>query len=252
MNKKLLIHEKYLKEEIFFTDKKWPQYNLLINDIKILSKKTKKNSKLLFLERTNLYGGVSLLAPFFKVNEIMSLDYSTKKILSRKSYVKNLKNEKDIIVKKFDKNKIIKKNYFDLIIIPNLIHHLKNSDEILKKGFELLKKNGKIYIFEPILREIHQKPDDYIRYTPYGMRAKLEQLGFKNIKFKTTGGAFSSTIYCLDQAIQYLPNILKKKYSEKIFPKFYREFMFFEKKYKVNKVRKHTIFPTAFSIIGKK
>ena len=219
MNKKLLIHEKYLKEEIFFTDKKWPQYNLLINDIKILSKKTKKNSKLLFLERTNLYGGVSLLAPFFKVNEIMSLDYSTKKILSRKSYVKNLKNEKDIIVKKFDKNKIIKKNYFDLIIIPNLIHHLKNSDEILKKGFELLKKNGKIYIFEPILREIHQKPDDYIRYTPYGMRAKLEQLGFKNIKFKTTGGAFSSTIYCLDQAIQYLPNILKKKIFRKNFSK---------------------------------
>ncbi len=252
MIKRLLNHEKYLRKKIFFSNTKWPQYNLLINDIKLLSKKTKKNSKILFLERTNLYGGVSLLAPFFGLNETMSVDYSTKRILRRKSYVKNLMNEKDIIVEKFNKNKILKKNYFDLIIIPNLIHHLKNSDEILKKGFELLKKKGQIYIFEPTLREIHQKPDDYIRYTPYGMKAKLDQLGYKNIKFKTTGSAFSSTIYCLDQAIQYLPNALKKKYSEKIFPKFYKEFMFFEKKYKINKVRKHTIFPTAFSIIGKK
>jgi len=96
MSKKLLIHEKYLKEKIFFSEKKWPQYNLLINDIKLLSKKTKKNSKILFLERTNLYGGVSLLAPFFKLNKTMSLDCSTKKILNRKSYVKNLKNEKNI------------------------------------------------------------------------------------------------------------------------------------------------------------
>ena len=43
-----------------------------------------------------------------------------------------------------------------------------------------------------------------------------------------------------------------KKYSDKIFPKLYKEFMVFEKKYKLNRVRKHTMFPTAFSIIGKK
>ena len=165
--------------------------------------------------------------------------------------MKNLNKEKEIIVKKFNK-KNIKNNYFDLIIIPNLIHHLKNSDDILIKSFQLLRKGGKVYIFEPILREIHQKPDDYIRYTPYGMRTKLSSVGYKNVKFKTTGGPFSSTIYCLDQAIQYLPRKLRTNYSNKIFPKFYKKFMNFEKKYKINKVRKHTIFPTAFSIIGKK
>ena len=93
MIKRLLNHEKYLRKKIFFSNTKWPQYNLLINDIKLLSKKTKKNSKILFLERTNLYGGVSLLAPFFGLNETMSVDYSTKRILRRKSYVKNLMNE---------------------------------------------------------------------------------------------------------------------------------------------------------------
>lgn len=251
MRKKLLIHEKFLRKNIFFSNNKWPQYNLLIDDIKSLSKKLKKNSKILFLERTHLYGDVSLLAPFFESNETISLDYSTKRILKRKSYVKNLNKEKEIIVKKFNK-KNIKNNYFDLIIIPNLIHHLKNSDDILIKSFQLLRKGGKVYIFEPILREIHQKPDDYIRYTPYGMRTKLSSVGYKNVKFKTTGGPFSSTIYCLDQAIQYLPRKLRTNYSNKIFPKFYKKFMNFEKKYKINKVRKHTIFPTAFSIIGKK
>ena len=251
MNKKLKLHENYLKNNIFFCKKKWPQYNLLINDIKLLSKKTNKKSKVLFLERTNLYGGVSLFAPYFKSNNVISLDYSSRLILNRKSYVKNLKKEKNIIVREFNK-KNIKKNSFDLIVIPNLIHHLKNSDKILRKSYQMLKKKGEIYIFEPTLREIHQKPDDYIRYTPYGMKTKLDLLGFKNIRFKTTGGPFSSTIYCLDQAIQYLPEKLKNKYLNKFFPKFFKEFMYFEKKYKKNRVRKHTIFPTAFSIIGKK
>ena len=38
MRKKLLIHEKFLRKNIFFSNNKWPQYNLLIDDIKSLSK----------------------------------------------------------------------------------------------------------------------------------------------------------------------------------------------------------------------
>ena len=251
MNKKLAKHEKYLKKKIFFSNNKWPQYKLLINDIKILSKKFKKNSKILFLERRSLYGNVSLLAPFFNSIYIDSVECSPKNILRRKSYVKDIRNEGDIILKQF-KNYGLKKNFFDLIVIPNLIHHLKNPSKIIKKSFKLLKKNGQIYIFEPTLREIHQNPEDYIRYTPTGMKNELENNNFKNIKFKTTGGPFTSTLYCLDQAIQYLPLNLRNNYIKNIFPQIYKKFIFYEKKFKKNLVRKHTTFPTAFSITGKK
>ena len=249
MSIKIDDHENYLRNNIFYTNNKWPQYNLLIDDIKTLSKNTKKNKRILFIERRNLYGDVSLLAPFFNVNFLRSIEYSTKNILKRKIYVKNLKQEKKIIVKKF-KDEKLKKNFYDLIIIPNVIHHTENVELLLKKSFNYLRKKGQIYIFEPILREIHQEPDDFLRFTPMGMKKKLENIGFKKIKYKTTGGAFSSTIYCLDQAIQYLPSNLRKDYSKKIFPKFFKKFMNFEKKYTKNKIRKHSKFPTAFSIIG--
>ena len=61
---KLEDHEKYLKKDLFFTENKWPQFNLLFEDIKKLSRNPIK-IKSCFLERNLLYGGYSLFAPFF-------------------------------------------------------------------------------------------------------------------------------------------------------------------------------------------
>ena len=41
---KLNQHENYLKKEVFFTETKWPHFNLLFNDIKKLSKLIKTDS----------------------------------------------------------------------------------------------------------------------------------------------------------------------------------------------------------------
>ena len=44
-NKKILdIHENFLKNKFFSTFSRWPQYDLLFNDIKYLAKKLKKKS----------------------------------------------------------------------------------------------------------------------------------------------------------------------------------------------------------------
>ena len=39
---KITKHEEALKNDIFFTKKRWPHFNLLFNDIKKLSKNKKK------------------------------------------------------------------------------------------------------------------------------------------------------------------------------------------------------------------
>ena len=33
-----------------------------------------------------------------------------------------------------------------------------------------------LYIFEPTIREIHQAPDDYFRFTPYSLKKILRKL----------------------------------------------------------------------------
>ncbi len=51
---KLNQHENYLKKKVFFTETKWPHFNLLFNDIKKLSKLIKTDSCVVSLERNNL------------------------------------------------------------------------------------------------------------------------------------------------------------------------------------------------------
>ena len=123
---------------------------------------------------------------------------------------------------------------------------------MLKKCKDFLKKRGKIYIFDSILRELHQEPEDFLRFTPYGLKKKLEEFGFKVLKIKKSGGPFSAIAYCWDQALQYLPKKLRSEKSKWFYLKEFKKLMNYEKKYKKNLIRKHTSFPVSYSIFAKK
>ena len=79
-------HEKALKENVFFTKTKWPHFELLFKDINFISKKIKKKSTVISLERTSLYGNVSLFAPYFNKCEFISVDCSNK-ILKKEDFI---------------------------------------------------------------------------------------------------------------------------------------------------------------------
>ena len=255
MNLKLKKHEKILKEKVFFTKDRWPHFNLLFDDIKKLSKK--KNIKtVVSIERGNLYGSISLLAPFFHKKKFTSIDCSSSKIQAKGAYNKKFVESKKIIKTKTTyfrdyKNLKIKKNSCDLIIIPNLMHHIFDHELLIKNCKKILKKNGLIYIFEPLLRELHQAPDDYLRFTPFGFKEIFLQTGFKNIKYKLSGGPFTAALYCLHQASEYLPKKERKLFEKKFLKQQFIKMINLEKKYKKNLVRNSTLFPVSFSIIGK-
>ncbi len=247
-------HENYLKKNIFFTKNKWPHFNLIFDDIKKLSKKIKSNKTIVSLERNSLYGGVSLFAPYFSKSNFISVDCSMPKILRRGSYNK-IKDKSLIIEKKnsyffsFDKIKL-KKNSADLIMVPNLMHHIPDIKIFFDQIKNILKNNGTLYIFEPLIRELHQEPDDYFRITPYGFKHILKNYGFKNFQISFNGGPFTAVGYCWDQALQYLPKdrrIVMKKWLDEEMKKLIK----MDKKYKKNNFRKNTSFPMSFSITSK-
>jgi len=256
MEKKISLdeHEKFLKKKIFFTKTKWPHFNLIFDDLKNFSKKIKKNSTVVSLERNTLYGGISLFAPFFDKHDFISIDCISPILKKRGAYNK-IKKQANVIKKKknyqFDYRNIkLKNNLADLIIIPNLMHHIEDIDTLFRQVKAILKKGGKIYIFEPLVRELHQVPEDYFRITTYGFKSILKKFNFTNFKIKFNGGPFTAVGYCWDQAIQFLPKNLrvkKKNWLNKEFLKFIK----LDKKYKTNKVRNNTIFPMSFSINAK-
>ena len=88
--RKLNDHINYLKKNVFFVDTKWPHFDILFLDLLNLSKKIKRNSNVLFLERGALYGNLSVWAPLFHQNNITSVDCSTSKIKKEEPITKNM------------------------------------------------------------------------------------------------------------------------------------------------------------------
>jgi SAM-dependent methyltransferase len=250
-------HEQVLSEKVFQVKKKWPQFELLLDDLKTIPKKFQYGSNVVAMERTLLYGGYSLIAPFFSEHNFMSLDCSPTSADERGAYNANMIEDTRFIKIPYTKRvgsdlTELSSRSVDLILIPNLIHHVKNQSVLFEEVSRVLRIGGYVYIFEPLVRELHQIPDDYLRYTPFGLSEILKNFGFGEIKTSTTGGPFSVISYAWIQALEYFPEDLREKMSDWFYSEEYDKLTFFDNTYKQNLVRQHTSFPSAFSILAKR
>ena len=132
------------------------------------------------------------------------------------------------------------------------MHHHPNPFELLNLCQNGLKKGGYLYIFDAILREQHQKPDDFIRFTQDGITYALENNGFKIKEIFTSKSPVEALLYTMDQVVQYdLPNDLlddierlKKLVTTKYQKTLHRNYQ--------NLIRNHTSFPIAYSVLAQK
>jgi len=71
----------------------------------------------------------------------------------------------------------IRDECMDMIILKNVLEHIKSPKMALNEIERVLKKGAYLYVKIPFLQPFHAMPDDYQRYTENGMK-KL----FKNYK----------------------------------------------------------------------
>jgi len=98
----------------------------------------------------------------------------------------------------------------------------------------------------------HQIPDDYLRWTPYGMARALQDAGLSPAPPALTGGPFEAIAYCWAQALEYLPDDKRAEMSAWFYETHMPELMAWDAACDENKVRAHTAFPVAFSILAEK
>jgi SAM-dependent methyltransferase len=256
-SEQLAEHISLLREKVFQTTSKWPQFDLMLNDVEKISNFTKRDSVVVSLERTMLYGGNSLIAPFFQEHKFISIDCSPNSADNRGAYNKELIDDPRFIVHPYDFRSSVEtinleNSSVDLILIPNLIHHVKDQNTLFKEISRILKVDGLIYIFEALVRELHQIPDDFLRYTPYGLESILGQYNFEKIESETTGGPFSAISYCWIQALQYFPKLKRDEMEKWFYAEHFKQLLKWDEEYTFNQVRSHTKFPVAFSLIAKK
>lgn len=258
MDKTIAGHVDVLEKYVFQTEAKWPQFKLLINDLLSLEAECENTADVISLERTLLYGGNSLVGPIFDKCNFSSIDVSPTSADQRGPYNLYMTEHPGFQKVKYSVRADIdtlelEEASADLILIPNLVHHVKNNKRLLQAAYKALRPGGRVYIFEALVRELHQEPDDYIRFTPYGLKILCESIGFKTSWKHTTGGAFQVLSYVIEQCLECVPESEKGEVSKLLYGiGDIKELEYLDHKYPKNLVRKNTSFPIAFSYCAMK
>ncbi len=88
-------------------------------------------------------------------------------------------------------------NTFDSIICTEVLEHIPNLDEIAKELNRVLKPKGTILISVPFTWDEHEVPNDFRRFTQFGIKLLLEKNGFCIINLEKT----TKTIHTITQLL---------------------------------------------------
>ena len=250
-------HIEMLASRVFQTETKWPHFRLLLRNLIDWSNRLASDATVVSLERTLLYGGASLFAPLFRRQHFISVDSSPESARDRGAYNAGMIDDPRCIRVPFTLHAPIdatglEAGVADLVTIPNLVHHVGDQQGLFAEVARLLKPGGTAYVFEPLVRELHQMPDDYLRYTPFGMAAELAKAGLEAGPFELEGGPFSAIAYCWTQALEYFPEAERSRIQQWFYDDHFPQLMQWDEKYRDNLVREHTQFPVSFSIVARK
>ncbi|MGC4038022.1 MAG: class I SAM-dependent methyltransferase [Chitinophagaceae bacterium] len=78
-------------------------------------------------------------------------------------------------------------NRFDGIFTSEVFEHVFNLEHIVGELNRVLKPGGKIFITCPFAICEHEQPNDFARYTSFGLKDLLERNGFTIISFEKAG-----------------------------------------------------------------
>lgn len=76
----------------------------------------------------------------------------------------------------------------DHIISIEVLEHLPEPEQALKEMARVSRTGGKLILSTPMTWYLHYEPDDYFRYTRYGLSYLLNKAGYHIVEIEKTGG----------------------------------------------------------------
>ncbi len=70
-------------------------------------------------------------------------------------------------------------NTFDFAICNAVLEHVEDEHFVLKEIYRVLKPGGRLYVSIPFMQPYHADPEDYRRFTSFGLGHLLKKHGFK-------------------------------------------------------------------------
>jgi SAM-dependent methyltransferase len=134
---------------------------------------------------------------FFKGMSVVAADIS-----------QNAQGTIDVILDKESNYLPFPDNAFDVIIIFDVLEHIKNDREICKEFNRVLTPGGLVIGNVPFLYRFHEEPYDYHRYTPSGLRFLFNEISsFTEEKIEPIGSHYFIARKCLEEISFNLPRM---------------------------------------------
>lgn len=247
-------HLQFLEERIFQIDTRWPHYWRLLSDLLELTQEIPLGRKVVCLERAFVYGGTSLFAALFEGFDFHAHDVRLEGLEeARMGYQASWLDDPRCDARPVQSAGLVTDlplddAWADAVVVPNVVHHIGDQEGMFREIARVLKPGGRGFIFETLLREIHQAPHDFVRWTPWGFERSLKRVGLELTDWRPSGSPFEAIAYCWDQALQYLPPALRSDKERWLREKHIPELRALEAAHPDNLVRKHTSFPIAYGI----
>lgn len=129
--------------------------------------------------------GEKIYRSIFLNNEYIGIDVK----------VSGRKKEEKLADLYFDGENIpFENNYFNFIICTEVLEHCTNPSKLISEMFRVLKTDGRALITVPFIWGEHEIPYDFRRYTSYGLKKEVNNIGFKIIQFQKDYKGFDSLI----------------------------------------------------------
>lgn len=121
-------------------------------------------------------GDFSRYKKFFKTDEYLKMD---------------INNADNLDIVGSADNIPLADNFCDSVVSTQVFEHLKNPFKAADEIFRILKPGGICLLTIPQWNELHEEPNDYYRYTKFGIMEIFETRGFETMVIDRRGGFFT-------------------------------------------------------------
>lgn len=87
---------------------------------------------------------------------------------------------------------VISDRSYDTVLCTQVLEHTPEPQKFLNKIYRILRKDGILILTVPFTGSLHEEPNDFFRYTQFGLRYLLEKAGFEVVYIKAEGNWISA------------------------------------------------------------